>query len=128
MDLISAIKQRRSCRNFLRDPIDDNTIEVLLESATWAPSPANNQPWEFIVITNQEIKEQIYNEGEYRRKILFDKSGWKWMGRYEVQFLKIAPVIIAIIGDPKKTGADMFLEEAAQPINMHARPLFRICS
>ena len=33
------------------------------------------------------------------------------MGSYPVDFLRSAPVIIAVIGDPKKTGVDMFTEE-----------------
>lgn len=113
MDLLTAIKERRSCRNFLPDPIDDETIQSLLESAVWAPSPANNQPWEFIVITSAGVKERIYSEAEERRKILFEKSGWKWLNKYQVGFLNQAPVIIAVLGDPEKTGADKFLEEGS---------------
>jgi nitroreductase len=114
MDLITAIRGRRSCRSYATEPLDDATIEGLLESATWAPSPANNQPWEFVVVTSQEVKDKIFAEAEERRRILFEKSGWKWLNRYEVGFLKDAPVIICVVGDPKKTGADMFLEAGGQ--------------
>jgi nitroreductase len=113
MELLTAIKERRSCRDFLPDSVDDKTIRALLESAVWAPSPANNQPWEFIVITSAGVKERIYSEAEERKKILFEQSGWKWLNRYQVGFLKQAPVIIAVLGDPRKTGADMFLEEGS---------------
>jgi nitroreductase len=70
----------------------------------------NAQPWEFFVITNGEMKEKIFSEGERCRKLALEKSGWKWMERYKVDFLKSAPVIIAVIGDPKRSGADIFLE------------------
>ena len=56
MDLFTAMKERRSCRNFLPDQLEEATIEKILEAATWAPSPLNSQPWEFIVVTNQGIK------------------------------------------------------------------------
>lgn len=111
MDLPVAIRERRSCRNYLPDPVSDETIEKLIEAATWAPSPANNQPWEFLAITNKDVKDKIFDEADYRKKILFEKSGWKWLNRYEVTFLKEAPLIIAVLGDPKKSGADMFLTE-----------------
>lgn len=111
MDIFTAIRERRSCRSYLPEPIGQETMDKLLEAAIWAPSPANNQPWEFVVITSEEIKSKIFDEAEFRRKILFEKSGWKWVNRYNVGFLKEAPVIIAVIGDPKKTGADMFLAE-----------------
>ncbi len=110
MDLHTAIKERRSCRNYLPDGLGKEIIEQLLEAAIWAPSPANNQPWEFIVITAPELKTKIFAEAETRRQILYEKSGWKWLNRYEVGFLKEVPVILAVIGDPKKSGADMFLK------------------
>jgi len=111
MDIFAAIKERRSCRIFLPDPISKETIEKILEAAVWAPSAANNQPWEFIVILNNDIKKEIFSESERCRKDVFEKSGWKWIDRYRTPFLEEAPVIIAVVGDPQKTGADMFLKE-----------------
>ncbi len=111
MDLVSAMKERRSCRNFLPEPVAEAVIERLLEAASWAPSPLNSQPWEFIVITNPEAKARIFSEGERCRKWALEKSGWKWLGAYSIEFLKSVPVIIAVIGDPKKSGVDMFAEE-----------------
>jgi nitroreductase len=110
MDVFTAIRERRSCRAFLPVPLAEETIEKILEAAIWAPSAMNAQPWEFIVITNQAVKERIYLEGEERRKYLHEKSGWKWLGHYQVDFLRSAPVIVAVVGNPDKTGADRFLE------------------
>jgi nitroreductase len=90
--------------------VSDEAIEKILEAGTWAPSPANNQPWEFVVVTNGDVKEKLRTESEKCKKILFEKSGWKWVERYLVNFLTEAPVIVAVVADPKKTGADMFLE------------------
>ena len=68
MDLFTAMEERRSCRNFLSEKVEETTIEKILEARTWAPSPLNSQPWEFIVVTNQEAKEKIFSEGERCRK------------------------------------------------------------
>lgn len=111
MDLFTAIRERRSCRDFRPDPIDEATLEKLLEAGLWAPSPLNSQPWEFIVITHPEIKEKIYSEGERCRQWALEKSGWKWLGSYSLRFLKTVPVLIAVVGDPKKSGVDLFMEE-----------------
>lgn len=138
MDVFTAIKERRACRKFLPEPVSEELIERILEAAVWAPSPLNSQPWEFIVITNQESKERIFSEGERCRQWALEKSGWKWLGNYAVDFLQSAPVIIAVIGDPKKTGVDMFQEEgsvgyqhacaaAIQNMNLAARAL-GLCS
>lgn len=111
MDLFTAIKERKSCRDFLTDAIDNETVEKILAAAASAPSPLNMQPWQFIVITNPKVKEKIFNEAEQCRQWAIEKSGWKWISHYKVDFLISAPVIIAVTGDPKKTGIDMFLEE-----------------
>jgi len=111
MDIFEAIKERRSCRKFLPESISEEVIEKILVAATWAPSPLNAQPWEFIVVTNKEIKEKIFSEADRCRKWAIEKSGWKWLEKYRLNFLKTAPVIVAVVGDPKKTGMDMFQEE-----------------
>jgi len=111
MDLFTAMKERRSCRNFLPEQMDEATIEKILGTPTWAPSPLNSQPWEFIVVTNKEVKERIFSEAERCRKWALEKSGWKWLGSYQFDFLRSAPVIVAVVGDPKKSGVDMFTEE-----------------
>jgi 5,6-dimethylbenzimidazole synthase len=121
MDILAAIKERRSCRAFLPEPLPEDAVEQILEAAVWAPSPMNAQPWEFIVISSREIKQKIHAEAEERRKLLEEKSGWKWLGRYQVDFLLSAPVLIAVIGNPGKTGADKFLEgESAGMCYQHA--------
>ena len=111
MDLFATLKERRSCRDFLTDSIDDKDIETILEAASWAPSPLNLQPWQFIVITNREVKGKIFEEAERSRLWALEKSGWKWLDGYGMDFLKSVPVIIAVTGDPKKTGVDMFMED-----------------
>jgi len=111
MEVFEAIKERRSYRSFLPEPISEAVIEKILEAAIWAPSPLNTQPWEFIIITREDVKEKIFSEAGRCIKRVLEKSGWKWLEKYQVDFLQSAPVIIAVIGDPKKTGADMFLEE-----------------
>jgi 5,6-dimethylbenzimidazole synthase len=110
MDVFTAIQERRSCRKFLPEPIGEELIEKIIEAATWAPSPLNMQPWEFIVITSHTVKDQIYAESIRCKAWALEESGWKWIGGYKVDFLKSTPVIIAVIGDPKKSGVDMFME------------------
>ncbi len=48
--------------------------------------------------------------GRTLKQDLLQKSGWKWLGRYNVDFLLSAPALIAVVGDPDKTGADKFIE------------------
>jgi len=111
MNVFEAIKGRRSCRDFLPDAIPEESIEKILEAAIWAPSPLNSQPWEFIVITNQTIKERVFAETARCKDWALEVSGWQWLGGYDPGFLKQAPVMIAVAGNPKGTGVDMYQEE-----------------
>jgi 5,6-dimethylbenzimidazole synthase len=111
MDIFDVMKDRRSCRHYVPEPVSEDTIEKILEAATWAPSPLNMQPWEFVVITNTEVKEKLFSEAERCRKWALEKSGWDWLNSYQVDFVKAAPAIIAVVGNPKKTGIDMFQDE-----------------
>jgi nitroreductase len=57
MDIVEAIKQRRSIRAFKPDPIPEDTIRQIMEQSLWAPSWANTQPWEFAVVTGSKLEE-----------------------------------------------------------------------
>jgi nitroreductase len=58
MDLVKAIKERKSLRAFKPDPVPKEKIEEILKLAIHAPSAINLQPWEFIVVTGEE-KERL---------------------------------------------------------------------
>jgi len=59
--LLDLIMSRRSIRFFKDDPIPDEHVKMILEAARWAPSPANAQPWEFIIIKDPRVKEDLQN-------------------------------------------------------------------
>ncbi|MFH1229774.1 MAG: nitroreductase family protein [Candidatus Aenigmatarchaeota archaeon] len=57
--LASIIKNRRSVRRYLKGPIPQQYLERILESAKYAPSAGNYQPWELIVVKNEDTKKDI---------------------------------------------------------------------
>lgn len=59
MELMEAIKARRSIRRYKTTPVDDETVRAVLEAARWAPSWKNTQCWRFIVVRDSEIKGQL---------------------------------------------------------------------
>ncbi len=59
MELFDAIYTRRSIRKYKPDPVDDSTIEKILEAGRWAPSWANTQCWHFVVIRDPDIKAKL---------------------------------------------------------------------
>ncbi len=59
MELTDAILQRRSVRKFSDYVVTDDEIRQLMEAARWAPSWANTQVWEFVVIRERGLIEQV---------------------------------------------------------------------
>jgi nitroreductase len=59
MEVLEAIKTRRSIRRFTPQPVDDSTVNEVLEAARWAPSWANCQIWRFIVVRDPGIKSRL---------------------------------------------------------------------
>ena len=55
MDLMQAIKGRRSVRKFTEQTINPEMVNTLLEAAMFAPSAGNQQPWEFVVLDSREV-------------------------------------------------------------------------
>lgn len=59
MELMEAIKGRRSVRAYKSRHVGREKIKKILEAARWAPSWANTQCWEFVVVKDPETKRQL---------------------------------------------------------------------
>lgn len=59
MELSEVIKKRRSIRHYIKKEIPEDILKDLLEHAILSPSAHNRQPWHYIIINNQDKKEQI---------------------------------------------------------------------
>jgi nitroreductase len=57
MDIIEAIQRRKSIRAFKSDPVPQGTLREILELAVRAPSWANTQPWEFVIVSGKKLEE-----------------------------------------------------------------------
>ncbi len=58
-NLLSIVKERRSCRRFKPDSIPDDYVKKIIDMARWAPSGANSQPWEFLVVKKKDLRQKI---------------------------------------------------------------------
>jgi nitroreductase len=59
MDMMQAIKGRRSIRKYKPIPVDNKAVETVLEAARWAPSWKNCQCWRFVVVRDPQLKEKL---------------------------------------------------------------------
>lgn len=54
-DVIDIILSRRSIRQFTPEPVNQETLILLLKAAMSAPTACNSQPWEFVVVTDPDV-------------------------------------------------------------------------
>jgi nitroreductase len=59
MDLFEALSGRRSIRKYKSDPLPEETLRKVMEAVRWAPSWANTQCWEVIVVKDPEVKSEL---------------------------------------------------------------------
>ena len=111
--LLALLKGRRSIRLYRPDPVPDEMIEQLLEAGRWAPSASNRQPWAFVVVRDEAIRQQVARHAAY----------------YVIRWAHVskAPLLIVLCGDRRNRIYRQFLHEdvglAGGQIMLQARAL-----
>ncbi len=59
MTVLEGVNSLRSVRKFKPDPVPDDKVGMILESATKAASASNTQPWEFVVVRDPRVKARL---------------------------------------------------------------------
>ena len=110
---LDLVKHRRTIRRFKPDPIPDDYVDKVIEAACWAPSGYNSQPWEFVVIKDKKLKDDVFNTIARQRHT--GGSGFaqtedyreSWMRQKSLPWLdpemeyQNAPVFILLYGDTR---------------------------
>jgi nitroreductase len=117
MDFFETVRKRQSVRRFSDLPVAHEDILTMLEAATMAPSATNEQPWQFVVISDRELKtgmRDVVNtlleagiqetDDRSRRKRLEN------MRTYSLHFTD-APVAIAVLARPWQGGGSRSLPD-----------------
>jgi len=100
-NFFELVKGRRSVRRFKPEPVTKETVEKILETARYAPSAGNSQPWEFVVVEDPETKNRISKNIALKIKEEVKTDQTIARGVAVQPFLFTAPVIIVICGDPR---------------------------
>ena len=56
MDVLEALKKRKSVRSYLKKDVEKEKIELILNSAKYSPSGVNTQPWQVYVVSGEKKK------------------------------------------------------------------------
>ncbi len=106
--IYKVIFTRRDIRSFLSTPIPEQAVTNILTAAHHAPSVGFMQPWNFILITAEEVKEKLaWAADKERRALAIHYEGereTKFLG-LKVEGLKEAPLTICVTCDPTRGGS-----------------------
>jgi len=92
MPFLDLVNKRKSTRRYSPQKISRETIDRCIEAARLAPSACNSQPWRFIVVDDEGLKND-----------LADKA---FSGVYSLNtFAKSAPVLIVVVTEPSAYAA-----------------------
>ena len=119
-ELLSLMEARRTVRGYKPDPVPDGAIEQILEAARLAPSGANQQPWQFIVVKESQARKKlvdVLSEGleADRRQEETRPEGHRHLNPRR-PYCSQAPVFIVVCGDPRA--------QEAYPLAYHRNRIF----
>lgn len=100
----AEINRRRTIREFSDRPVPRDIIDTCLLAAGTAPSGANLQPWQFVVVSDPAVKQRIQDAAEIEEREFYNgKAPQEWLDALaplgtdeHKNFLTIAPYMIAI--------------------------------
>ncbi|HEY0141892.1 MAG TPA: nitroreductase family protein [Thermoanaerobaculia bacterium] len=105
---------RRTVREFSGDPIPIEALELAIAAAASAPSGANMQPWQFVIVTDPAIKQQIRAAAEKEEYDSYNgRMPEEWLRAlaplqtdWRKEFLEIAPALIVVFKEEYGLAAD----------------------
>jgi nitroreductase len=98
MEVIDAIKTRKSIRAYLDKPVEEEKLDLLMQAARLAPSASNRQEWRFVIV----------RDAETRKKLIPAAGNQAFVGQ--------APVVLAACADTD--GHLMTCGQACYPIDV----------
>ena len=110
MDVLEAIRKRRSIRDYKHDAIPEDVLGRLLEALRLAPTGGNRQPFKFIVVRDAPTREKV-------------AAACRWLpGMPNGQaFVADAPVVIVACGS-EKDAVTRFHKDGAPSLTMGVAP------
>ena len=94
MDVLEAIRKRRSIRSFIDQAVPDDILHQILEAGTRAPSAGNMQAWEFVIIKDPAARRKLVDTT--------DAGNTAREGVHTQEWIMQAPVVIVICYDVKR--------------------------
>lgn len=99
-EFIDVVRRRRSTRKFVPGrEVGRDVLERIVEAARWAPSGANTQPWDFIVVHAPERREAVRQVFlRQAERLVAHAKGFPAVSK---AYLANTVAIVIVLGDPR---------------------------
>jgi nitroreductase len=98
MDIIQAIKTRKSIRGYRKDSISDGVLEEILETAVRAPSASNSQPWHITVVAGKALDDLRIGNIEALSRVAGTRTGEHPLeGKYRERQVELAKQLYTLL-------------------------------
>ena len=85
MDFESVVKRRRMCREYQDSEVPQEKVDSILDLASRYPSAGHTEPQEFIVVRDQQVKEDLARAA------------------LDQMFVARAPLVIVVVSDTRRS-------------------------
>ena len=111
---LDTIRLRRTVREFSRDDVPNEVLDLAIEAASLAPSGANMQPWKFVVVRDPKVKREIRIAAEKEEHENYHgRMTDEWLRAlaplqtdWHKEFLEVAPALIVVFKEDYGIDAD----------------------
>src|SRR5262249_19536524 len=93
---LELMRRRRTARAHATEDVPLDVLSSLLEAVRWAPSAANRQPWEVIVVTDRELQHGL--RAAFLQEAADRDPRYRVVTERQADLL-LAPVVLAVCGD-----------------------------
>lgn len=125
---IDLFRHQRAVRTFRSEPVPDDVLMGILDAATRAPSGSNTQPWRFLVIRDQAVKDALSYEYELAQAERAGRPAPSESDAREGMLARAPVLVVPCVRVPGRTGAAGFqtgasVYPACQNLMLAARAL-----
>ena len=99
--LMRIIESRRSIRRYKPNPVPREVLLRIVEAGRWAPSSANSQPWDVVVVQDPTTKDMIQESVKHCITRIKELRDFPFLSTFTGHYMLEAPVQLVVCGDPR---------------------------
>jgi 5,6-dimethylbenzimidazole synthase len=98
---MKVVATRRSIRSYKQDPVPQEAVLKVMEAGGWAPSSANSQPWDIVVVRDPATKDLIQESVKKVIARIKELRDFPFLRTFTAHYMLEAPVQLVVCADPR---------------------------